>query len=165
LAQALPHAFLLERIAPGLARLRTAGQGLCTHLGAEARGLPISVLMSAASRPQLGHWLDRCFEDPALVELGVTARRGPLRPPMSARLLLLPLRDQDGQVTRALGGIFPVAGALLSNIRFDLQEDNTLRHEPMRAGTPPARHQEPEPKAFALSEPKRPYLRLVVSND
>ncbi len=165
ISEALPHVILLERIAPGAARLRTAGQGICAHLGVEARGLPLSALVSAASRPRLGHWLDHCFEDPALVELAVTARRGPLRPPMAARLLLLPLRDHDGKVTRALGGIFPVAGAMLSNIRFDLREDGTLRHEPLRVRRAPNCGQAPEPRVLGLAEPRRPYLRLVVCND
>jgi hypothetical protein len=165
LAGALPHLFLLERMAPGVARLRTAGQGISSHLGGEARGLPLSALVSAEARPRLAHWLDRCFDEPALVELAAAARRGLMRPPMAARLLLLPLRDEDGRVTRALGGIFPIAGAMLSNIRFDLHEDTTLRHAPMRGSEPVLSARRPERRLAGLAEPKRSYLRLVVSND
>jgi hypothetical protein len=165
-AEALPHAFLVERVAPGVALLRTAGQALCTHLGSDPKGLPLSTLVSAETQPRLKHWLDRCFADPALVDIAVTARRGALRPPMAARLLLLPLRDDRGDVNRALGGIFPVAGAMLSNVRFDLREDATLRCEDIGGargcsavyGEPSVR------RTFGLAEPKRPFLRLVVSN-
>jgi hypothetical protein len=69
-------------------------------------------------------------------------------------------------VNRALGGIFPVAGAMLSNVRFDLREDATLRCEDIGGargcsavyGEPSVR------RTFGLAEPKRPFLRLVVSN-
>ena len=165
-AEALPHAFLLERIAPGVARLRTAGQALCTHLGSDAKGQTLSALMSADAQPRLKHWLDRCFDDAALVDIAVTARRGALRPPMAARLLLLPLRDAAGDVNRALGGIFPVAGAMLSNVRFDLREDGTLRHEAISAprGLVPIYRVAAERSTMQLDEPQRPFLRLVVSN-
>jgi hypothetical protein len=165
-AEALLHAFLLERVAPGVARLRTAGQALCTHLGSDPKGLPLSSLVSAETQPRLKHWLDRCFEDPALVDIAVTARRGALRPPMAARLLLLPLRDDKGDVNLALGGIFPVAGAMLSNVRFDLREDVTLRCEDIGAtyGRGPVYGEPSVRETFGLAEPKRPFLRLVVSN-
>ncbi|MFC3118128.1 PAS domain-containing protein [Jhaorihella thermophila] len=52
----LPQTFILERIAPGLARFRLAGQHLCALAGMEVRGMPffglfLPRLRALASRP------------------------------------------------------------------------------------------------------------------
>ncbi|MBP1804302.1 PAS domain-containing protein [Rubellimicrobium aerolatum] len=159
---ALPHAFLLERIAPGIARFRIGGQELCNLAGLELAGLPISSLFAGPGRQRLRVWLDRCFDDPALVDLPVSGWRGVLQPPLTGRLLLLPLADREGRVTRAVGGLFLDRPSRLSRVRLDILEDETLRIEKVGPPAPPI---PAVPAAAGPARSARPYLRLVVSND
>lgn len=165
MAGALPHAFILERAAPGVARFRIAGQSVTALLGTEARGLPLSVLFTPASRPALQARLDRCFDGPALVDLPVQASQGSLRQPLQGRLLLLPLLDDQGRVARALGGLLMDGFVRRSQPRFELSDMaprvetvapaaawRAVAHGPAALGMP------------GLGEAERPYLRLVVSN-
>lgn len=165
MAGALPHAFVLERIAPGVARFRIAGRAVASVLSGEPKGLPLSVMFTPASCPSLENWLDRCFDAPCLVELLIEAPQGALRPPLRGRLLLLPLLDQTGQVARALGGLLLEGVPRRTNLRFDLSEavprvETIRRPAPARVFAGAAGPTGPT----GLQEPGRPYLRLVVSN-
>lgn len=162
---ALPHAFVLERAGPGVARIRIAGQALSDLLGGEPRGLPLSVLFTPASRPGLQAWIERCFGAPALVDLLVHAAQGPLRQPLGGRLLFLPMLDGEGAVTRILGGLLLNGVPRRSNLRFELS-DAVPRVETAvpTAARRRALAQPPEVATLpGLRESERPYLRLVVS--
>ncbi len=165
MAAALPHAFVLERVAPGVARFRIAGRAVAGVMGGEPKGLPLSMAFAAASRPSLQNWLDRCFDAPALVELLIEAPQGGLRQPLRGRLLLLPLLDENGQVARALGGLLLDGVPRRSNIRFDLS-DAVPRVETVPHPAPKRVFADPAGSAAlpGLRETERPYLRLVVPN-
>ena len=166
IAGALPHAFVLERAAPGEARFRIAGRSVAGLMGREPQGIPFSILFTPASRPSLRTWIERCFQGPALVDLMVEASQGSLRQPLHGRLLLLPMLDGEGQVTRALAGLLMDGVTRRGNERFRLS-DAVPRVETVAPARPPL-------QAFAMSsasasmpglrEAERPYLRLVVSN-
>lgn len=164
MAGALPHAFILERAAPGVARFRIAGQAVTALLGGEPRGLPLSVLFAPDSRPDLQGWLERCFRGPALVDLMVQAPQGALRQPLRGRLLLLPLLDQEGEVTRALGGLLLDGLPRRSNLRLDLADAVPRIETEIPALPRRAFAQGPAAAPSGLREAERPYLRLVVSN-
>ena len=159
IAGALPHAFVLERAAAGVARLRIVGRALSNVLGTEARGLPLSVFFTPASRDILRRWLERCFDAPAIVELTAEARQGVFRAPLAGRLLLLPMLDRDGQVTRALGGFVVESNKRTAIVKFDLAEAPS-RFQILPAAAPPAW----ATPLQGVAEPPRPYLRLVVDN-
>lgn len=161
---ALPHAFILERIGQ-IGRLRVAGQSLTKLLGVEAKGIPLSVLFTSESRSGLQALLDRCFEVPALVDAGIKWSRE-LRAPVTGRLLLLPLLDSEGAVTRALGGLLLDRPVRTGAMRFDLDPEQP-RCEPVVVPAAPslfAVAQAPAPTRQGFGETERPYLRLVVSN-
>jgi len=162
IAGALPHAFVLERAAPGVARLRIVGRALSNLLGTEARGLPLSVFFTPASRDVLRRWLERCFDAPAILELSAEARQGVFRTPLTGRLLLLPMLDRDGHVTRALGGFVVEGTKRASIVKFDLAETPTRFQILPQASAAWAPSPSGPPKG--LEEPRRPYLRLVVDN-
>jgi hypothetical protein len=153
---ALPHAFLLERLAPGVGRLRVAGKALSGYLGAEARGLPLSQLFSGESREALARHLDEVFDGPALLDLPVSCAPRAFRPRLKGRMILLPLGGPDGLVTRALGALMLDGAPGRGQQRFDLGEP--LRVEALESRPGPAR------RAAGLGEAERPWLRLVVSN-
>lgn len=110
---ALHHTFLVERIAPGLARFRLAGQHLSDIMGMDVRGMPLSTFFTPKARDPLAELVKAVFDDPARIDLTLDGGRSGLRARIAGRLMMLPLRDAGGAVSRAIGCIAvsnPVAG-------------------------------------------------------
>jgi hypothetical protein len=101
--QALSYTFLMERIAPGMARFRIAGMDLADFMGMEVRGLPFSSIFCPIARAELTARLEAVFRAPAILSMDLIAERGIGRPHFQAKLLALPLRDDQDRVTMALG--------------------------------------------------------------
>ncbi len=102
---ALEYCFVLERIAPGLARLRVAGSHLGDLMGMEVRGMPISSFLTGTSREEFGKALEEVFETPSVATIMMSAEIGYGRQPMQARMVLLPVRSDLGDTSRILGGL------------------------------------------------------------
>ena len=102
LADALNVLFIAERIAPGVARLRLCGQHFSDLLGMEPRGMPLSVLFTAAARDDLARALEQVARG-ARVALPLRAEKGLGRPGLDGLLALMPLADAQGRITRILG--------------------------------------------------------------
>jgi hypothetical protein len=100
---ALPNSFLLERIAPGFARIRLTGRHLSDLMGLDMQGLPLTSLFLPEARPAIIEITSAVFEEPAVARLRMSSAGGIGRRPLDARLILLPLRDDQGDVTRAIG--------------------------------------------------------------
>jgi hypothetical protein len=103
LEQALEHVFMVERIAPGLARFRIAGMHLALLMGMEVRGMPLSALFDPAGRDRMQKLVEQVFAGPAILELALEGERGLGRPSLEGRMLLLPVRGDSGLADRALG--------------------------------------------------------------
>lgn len=99
----LDKVFLIEQIAPGLARFRLAGMGLNDLLGMDLRGMPLSALFEPVARARIGHELEQVFASPAIMEVWLEAERSVGRPALSGRMLLLPLAGAAGEPKLALG--------------------------------------------------------------
>lgn len=105
MAGALHEAFILEKIAPGLARIRLAGQHLNDILDMEVRGMPISAFFLPDARKEMHRALEALFDMPAQITLSLSTEAGPFRKPHEAQMVMLPLRDNAGQITRVLGAM------------------------------------------------------------
>lgn len=103
LERALECAFILERVAPRVARFRLAGSHLNDLMGMEVRGMPLSSFFAPSFRGNIADVLEDVFQGPNLAEIGLSAESGIGRPPLAGRMILLPLRSDLGDVTRALG--------------------------------------------------------------
>jgi hypothetical protein len=103
LPDVLRHCFILERIAPGLGRFRVAGQHLCDIMGMELVGLPISAVILPESRDSFEASMEQVFSDKCTARLTVVSPEGIGRNRIEGQILLLPLRDDLGHVTRILG--------------------------------------------------------------
>jgi len=164
---ALPHAMILERIAPGMARLRVAGEAICQLSGTEARGLPLSSLFALSSRDTLAALLEPVFAAPALVELPLVQPRSLWRARVTGRLLILPLLGRQGLVDRALA-LLVTDTAAHPGRAFDIAGDGVFRHEPLshtdRLAAPPGMVAQVGGGPMAAAPRARPQLRLVVSN-
>lgn len=129
--RALDYAFILERIAPGAARFRLAGQHLIDLMGMEVRGMAFCSLANGSSRGRLSDVLESVFRAPQLAQLTLTAKAEYARPELTAQMLLLPLTSDLGDVTRALGCIIANGQIGVAPRRFDLAGDAVM---PILAG-------------------------------
>ena len=98
----ISNAFVVERIAPGLARMRIAGTHLSDLMGMEVRGMPLSALFQPDHRDALSHDLVRLFDEPAMLRMSLTAKPAH-GPAIEGALVLLPLRSDLGDISRAIG--------------------------------------------------------------
>lgn len=186
---ALENAFILERIGPGIARLRIAGSHLTDLMGMEVRGMPLTSFFTPAYRSQVSDLLEVVFQTPAIGTLNLKSTGAFDRPEIEARVILLPLKSDLGDVSRVLGCWVSVGDKGVAPRRFDVKSEeilNITEGQPPRP-VPSLAEQDkdpklpgavdvPEPQAKGLSEEaarfdgqstKRqpPYLRLVQSDD
>lgn len=164
---ALDIAFLVERIAPGLARLRLAGMHLNDLMGMDVRGMPLSALLEPDARAGFAEVLERVFDGPAIAELAVRARPGLAQPAREGRMLLLPLRGEDNRVSRALGGLvlqgrpgLPPRRLVLLHQRL-IPTDAAARHS---AAAPAPGFSDPA-APFGTEGRPRPALRVIRNTD
>lgn len=193
IAGALEHVFLIERIAPGLARFRLAGMGIGEVLGMDVRGMPLSALFDPGARARLGAALETVFVNQVALDLWLEAERGVGRPRLEARMLLLPLVSTRGFTDLALGclalegdvGRVPrrfaitallsetLAVARKAQMRPDPAPSSPPEPDQRRSGRPPALHLAgfaEETAGFVPFSPPRPprgtpKLRLVKFDD
>ena len=177
---ALEYTFVLERIAPGMARIRIAGSHLSDLMGMEVRGMPLTSLITPPCRRQTSDALEEVFQRPAVCELRLVTEGGAGRPHMDARLLLLPLKSELGDVSRILGCRVSQGDSGLSPRRFDVVGAK-IRPILAPSSVPLPAVKEPTPvdppelaKGYAAPEtpfeadtPRSdaPYLRLVKNDD
>lgn len=105
LSGALPMVFILESVAPGVARFRVAGSQICDLMGMEVRGMPLISIFAPKSRDAISGALQTVLGRLAQAQLTLAGESGFGRPPLEARMLLLPLMDDFGKPTRALGAL------------------------------------------------------------
>ncbi|MDO5658366.1 MAG: PAS domain-containing protein [Paracoccus sp. (in: a-proteobacteria)] len=156
----LDHAFILERIAPGAARFRLAGRHLVDVMGMEVRGMPLCSVLNPSSRGRLSDVLETVFKAPQIAEFRLEAQGGFGRPPLAGHMVLLPLRSDLGDVTRALGALAVKGDIGRAPRRFDIARDVVF---PIVAGgstlapSPSGFAEMPEPwRAPVLSQPRKP---------
>jgi hypothetical protein len=188
IAGALENTFLLERVAPGIARFRIAGMQLHDLMGMDVRGMPLSALFEPVARARLTDGLEGVFSGPAALELWLEAERGIGRPALEGRMIVLPLTGATGAADLALGCLamdgalgraprrFAIAGLMSEMIERRVGqrreaprsgEDRRLPDFPPQPALRPVMAGFAEPGAAFTPRPprSRPYLRLVHSRD
>ena len=186
--RSLEYTFILERIAPGLARFRLNGMHLNDLLGMDVRGMPFTSFFTPKSRQMVMDTLEAVFDDPQTAEMTLKGERSIGKPALDAKLILLPLRSDLGEITRIMGCLVSSGPIGRAPRRFNVLDTKmktlrgTGRHAPNVAPKPKA----PAPvSGFAESKipfvsasdsrnavknekgpsDKRPALRLVKSDD
>lgn len=173
----LPYAFIGEKVAPGHVRLRIAGTHLTDLMGMEVRGMPLSALFDPTARKELSERLEQVLDSPAAVTMTLTGDSGFRRPELTARLVLLPMRNDLGDISRVLGCLESSGRTGRTPRRFVISE---VRQEKLRsAPTIPAKDteveaphrpltgfREPRPVfKSAAPNPAAPWLRVVRDED
>ncbi|UWR24671.1 PAS domain-containing protein [Sulfitobacter sp. S223] len=173
---ALPYSFILERVAPGVARMRIAGSHLHDIMGMEARGMPLTSFFEQDARTRVAGLLEEVFQTPGTAEVMMYSTAGLGKPALDARMVLLPLKSDLGDVSRILGCIVCPGDLGAVPRRFDLRDINfsSLGRAHQK---PQAVQSEMAADGFAEEQrgftgesgahPKNrpPYLRLVVSDE
>jgi hypothetical protein len=175
IAPALENAFLVDRIAPGLAKFRLCGMSLHDLMGMEPAGMPLSTLFEPTGRSRLGPALEQVFQGPTILELWLEAERGLGRPALTGRMVLLPLLNASGEVTVALGGLVTSGTVGRQPRRFAIASALSETLVVAAAGKTEqawARELAEEPAVFQaqqrpapLAPGARPKLRIVSSRD
>jgi hypothetical protein len=172
---ALEYTFILERIAPQLARFRLAGTHLNDLIGMEVRGMPLTSLFVPTARSEAEAILSRVFDGPETAELTLAGETGAGRTGMEGRMILLPLRSDLGDVSRALGCLVGLGPIGRTPQRFGIACARVAptvgwaRRAPGHSAAPQmARGFAEETRPFIRSgnaaATRRPSLRLVVSD-
>jgi hypothetical protein len=166
LEQVLEYAFILERVAPGIGRFRLAGQHLCQLAGMEVNGMPVTAFFTADGREGMAATLEYVFDTPAVAELTLRGERQTLRGACEARMILLPLKSDEGACNRVLGVLVADGDFGRAPRRFDIC-DTQIRDLATDAERPdPARD---AVRGFAEAQTvlggKAPWLRLVKSDE
>lgn len=146
---ALEYAFILERIAPGMARLRIAGMHLNELMGMETRGMPITSFFPPAERQGFADTLEAVMAKPATAKLTLKAEQGIGKPALEGKMILLPLQSDLGEVTRIIGCMSTIGAIGRSPRRFEVVETQ-MRDIQMTAAT----SNTPREKAFAEAPTK-----------
>lgn len=158
---ALEYTFILERIAPGMARLRIAGSHLSDLMGMEVRGMPLTSLVSPEGRRQLSDTLEEVFQRPSVSEIRLISPAGFDKPALEARMILLPLKSDLGDVSRALGCF--VARGIIGRKprRFDISAVNIKNISAPTDAPMPLDAPQPEiPRhETGMAEPAEPFVK------
>tara|TARA_R110002049_G_scaffold23545_7_gene83545 strand:- start:34481 stop:35188 length:708 start_codon:yes stop_codon:yes gene_type:complete len=180
---ALEYAFILERISPGVARMRIAGSHLRDLMGMEVRGMPVTTFFVPEARRAVAATVESLFQLPGQCTMHLSAQSGQGRPPLEARMLILPLKSDLGDVSRALGCIVSRGDIGHSPRRFSVTRQDLRssmgRTAPLPQPATPATVDRPKrpldvvpgmaeaARRFEGSDDKRrpPYLRLIKSDD
>ncbi len=170
----LAYAFVAERIAPGLARMRIAGSHLTDLMGMEVRGMPVSAFITPTHRDALSRHLVQVFDQPAMLRLSLASEGAPA---LTGEMLILPLRSDLGDISRALGCLVTEGNVGrgprrldITNVQITPVEEAVHTHERTSPefGSPASRIvpvQGSSAEAPDADAPRRtgerPYLRLI----
>ncbi|MGB7318548.1 MAG: PAS domain-containing protein [Planktotalea sp.] len=181
--QTLACSFVGEKVAPSVVRIRVAGSVMSEALGMDVRGMPITAFFDPASRDVLAEATRDLLGSPAMVTIDLSARRRFSLSPIRARMLLLPMSDASGQVTRLVGCLDIEGGLDKTPRRFQItslsrKEISGDAPTPSAPFVPLAPKTEPSyafaeaPHSFrskraakSTSSIKNNSLRLVVNNE
>lgn len=102
ITKALPHTFIMEQVAQQPPRFRIAGSKVSDILGLDLRGMPITSLIAPDDRRLFAEILADMFRMPATARIQLSWSNSETSSAIG-QVLLLPLADQQGNCTRAIG--------------------------------------------------------------
>ncbi len=178
----LGHSMILDQVRHGTVRVRLGGQALERIAGIDVRGLPIRAFFDLADRTRALDLFEQVFDTPATLELDLISdgRPGGL---VTGRMLVLPMLDAAGRVTKALAVLVTDRTVEGPPRRFSVTNATMVPLAPVPRVTEPNRRAEdaprprtdwirtaPEARASELAEPPAtfagrpsavPWLRVV----
>ena len=118
---ALENMFILEILADQSIRVRLAGMRLCELMGMEVRGMSPQSFMMPEDRLRFDRLILNVVDKPAVIECALETvdyhgKSG------TAYLLLMPLRNDFGEITRILGCISDAGDQFEAPVRFRITQ-------------------------------------------
>ncbi len=162
---ALEFAFVLERVAPGVARVRIAGAHLADLLGMDVRGMPLTAFFVPDARARIERAVEAVLGDAQVADVTLTGERGIGRPALPARLLLAPLANAGGRGMPRLLACLESHGTIgRAPRRFAVEQMQMRRIVASADAAPaPAEPAAPVSVAPARASGRAPHLRLVAA--
>jgi len=161
----LPFAFVLKRTGPGASRLRVAGQKVHDLFFEDLSGRNFASLFGPASADTAAELMEAAFTLPAITSFSVVAKRSLGRRAVRGQVILLPMRDPQGEISRILGAFVTDGTACPHPLRFEIDHTQPIRCDAQEGSFPDRRARSrsylPEVEADV---PKHGHLRLVVNN-
>lgn len=119
----LPYLFILDRIDPKDARIRLGSTHLDTLVGAPARGMLYSELIDPSSHDIVAHGLQKLWvkHTPQAFDIKSSFTSG--RDTLSGKVILFPLRDVFGRVTKAIGALQVFGRVKYPPYTFDINRE------------------------------------------
>lgn len=165
----LEHTFVLEASANGSPRFRLAGIEVCDLLGMELRGMPSHALIEDVDRDLFNQILFDVLSTPHIAELRLNGQLAGGRS-VQGRMILMPLQDELGNLSRILGAVTLDRELLRPPVRFSIAKKTTKRivspqQMPLdsvaEAGFGEPTHGFARANKRPLTNGKRPELRIV----
>lgn len=158
LRRPLNYTFILEARTVDNIRFRLAGSKLCDYMGLEMRGMPAYAMFEMDARNRFNQMLQSALAHPEILDLQLTP---------TAHMLLLPMADDDGAISRVLGCVNLDAHHPNSPARFSIRSATRTRIIAAKSIAPKlmvelAEDQKaftPDRKKAAFKKP--PFLRIV----
>lgn len=100
MSRILGHAMILDQVRHGTVRVRLGGNVMHQVMGMDVRGLPIRAFFDLADRTRAVDLIEQVFDTPSTLELDLISEGSDGL--MTGRMLVLPLLDATGAVTKAL---------------------------------------------------------------
>lgn len=147
LAAALPNLFIAELVTPRVARLRLVGHKVEDLMDMDLRGMPLTALFAGPARALLTDAIEQVGRG-ARVSLPLEGERGFGLPALTGQLVMLPLCDSTGQITRVLGVLDHTGGIGRKPRRFSIPARSVTALPPLAT----------RPHA---SKAQRPMLRVI----
>lgn len=171
IADALDHTFILELTRADDIRFRLSGMALNGLMGMDLRSMPGRALFGLGSRAAFEEVVRDLLAEPKVVELRLRAAEGEAggTGAVRGRMLLLPMLNDRGEMTRVLGCLRTEGRILAHPQRFEIVEVATTRIvAESRAARPRPAGLGEAPAPFDRGgrerrrhASERPYLRLV----
>lgn len=165
----LGHTFILEAVAKGTPRFRLAGIEVCDLLGMELRGMPSHALFEDVDRELFGSTVNEVLSTPQIAELRLDGQLAGGRQ-VTGTMILMPLQDEKGNLTRVLGAVTLDRELLRPPVRFTIARKNITRIVSQQSmpsgiaiegGMAEPEHGFTRPNQRPLANGKRPYLKIV----
>lgn len=161
---ALENMFIVEKLGPENMRIRLAGMKICEMMGIEVRGMQPGFLIDDADRTRFDRLLNVVMDEPAVVELKLSApnRMGRYR----ATMLLMPLRSDFGDINRVIGCTSGADDVFAPPLSFIIEDVAVTPIEASQGAEP----LQPMPgfaearSAFTPAPPSPPKLRSIEGN-
>jgi hypothetical protein len=122
----LEHTFILEAVQKGAPRFRLAGIEVCDLLGMELRGMPCDALFEPVDREMVLNLVNQVLDAPHIAELRLEGQLAGGRSVLG-RMILMPLRDENGDLTRILGAATLDHELMRPPVRFTIKSKNITR--------------------------------------